>query len=106
MGEEENKDGTKAPDAKDLGMGHSTAGIQPHKKGWVGATYPLHVPWNHSLWGGPQAHLGPIYTTTLLGENEEISLHFSLLFTPKWWKCQAKRRLLKMETSKTSVFFV
>ena len=59
--------------------------------------------------------LGGVYTTTLLGENEEISLRFSLPFTPKRWKRQAKRRLLKTgtkvetlktETSKTSVFLV
>ena len=59
--------------------------------------------------------IGPVYTTMLLGENEDISLCFSLPCTPKWCKRQEKRRLLKTETeveslkketSKTSVFLV
>ena len=41
---------------------------------------------------------GPVYTITLLGKNEVISLLFSLPFTPKQWKRQAKQRLLKTET--------
>ena len=46
--------------------------------------------------------------TTLLGENEEIPLRFSLPFTPKRSKHQAKQKLLKtetkVETSKTETF--
>ena len=50
------------------------------------------------VWVMVKSNEGPIYMTTLLGENEGISLCFSLSFTPKRLKWQAKQRLLKTKT--------